>query len=114
MKEVMREANVEMKIDTYFRLLKRVTDTITIPFQGEPLSGLQIMGVLETRALDFDRLIILSMNEGIFPLRKAANSFIPYNLRRGFGLPTIRTSGQCLGVSFLSFDLSCQPCQLAL
>lgn len=59
MKEVMREANVEMKIDTYFRLLKRVTDTITIPFHGEPLSGLQIMGVLETRALDFDRLIIL-------------------------------------------------------
>lgn len=88
MKEVMQEANVEMKIDTYFRLLKRVTDTITIPFHGEPLSGLQIMGVLETRALDFDRLIILSMNEGIFPLRKAANSFIPYNLRRGFGLPT--------------------------
>ncbi|WP_304958871.1 PD-(D/E)XK nuclease family protein, partial [uncultured Parabacteroides sp.] len=88
MKEVMREANVEMKIDTYFRLLKRVTDTITIPFHGEPLSGLQIMGVLETRALDFDRLIILSMNEGIFPLKKAANSFIPYNLRRGFGLPT--------------------------
>ncbi|MBR2497153.1 MAG: PD-(D/E)XK nuclease family protein [Parabacteroides sp.] len=88
MKEVMKVANVEMRIDTYFRLLKRVTDTITIPFQGEPLSGLQIMGVLETRALDFDRLIILSMNEGVFPLRKAANSFIPYNLRRGFGLPT--------------------------
>ena len=88
MKEIMQDAGIEMKIDTYFRLLKRVTDTITIPFRGEPLSGLQIMGVLETRALDFDRLIILSMNEGIFPLRKAANSFIPYNLRRGFGLPT--------------------------
>ena len=88
MREVMRDACVEMKIDTFFRLLKRVTDTITIPFHGEPLSGLQIMGVLETRALDFDRLIILSMNEGIFPQRKAANSFIPYNLRRGFGLPT--------------------------
>ncbi|MEG2066810.1 MAG: PD-(D/E)XK nuclease family protein [Tannerellaceae bacterium] len=88
MKEVMMEAGVEMKIDTYFRLLKRMTDTITIPFHGEPLSGLQIMGVLETRALDFDRLIILSMNEGIFPLKKSANSFIPYNLRRGFGLPT--------------------------
>lgn len=88
MKEVIQEANIEMKIETYFRLLKRMTETITIPFKGEPLSGLQIMGVLETRALDFDRIIILSMNEGIFPLKKAANSFIPYNLRRGFGLPT--------------------------
>lgn len=88
MKEVMRDAHIEMRMDTFFRLMKRVTDTITIPFRGEPLSGLQIMGVLETRALDFDRLIILSMNEGIFPQRKAANSFIPYNLRRGFGLPT--------------------------
>lgn len=88
MKEMMRETGVEMRLDTYFRLLKRMTDTITIPFHGEPLSGLQIMGVLETRALDFDRLIILSMNEGVFPQRRVANSFIPYNLRRGFGLPT--------------------------
>lgn len=88
LKEIMRGADIEMRLDTYSRLLKRTTDTITIPFRGEPLSGLQIMGVLETRALDFDRLIILSMNEGIFPLRKSASSFIPYNLRRGFGLPT--------------------------
>ena len=88
MKEIMQGANVEMQLDTYFRLLKRMTDLITIPFEGEPLSGLQVMGVLETRALDFDRLIVLSMNEQIFPVKKAANSFIPYNLRRGFGLPT--------------------------
>lgn len=88
MKDLIQEADVRMTEETYFRLLKRITDTITIPFQGEPLSGLQIMGVLETRVLDFDRLIILSMNEGIFPVKKVANSFIPYNLRRGFGLPT--------------------------
>ncbi|WP_085535706.1 PD-(D/E)XK nuclease family protein [Massilibacteroides vaginae] len=88
MKELLSAGRIEMKIDTYFRLIKRITDTITIPFYGEPLSGLQIMGVLETRALDFDRLIILSMNEGIFPKRTAPNSFIPYNLRRGFNLPT--------------------------
>jgi hypothetical protein len=87
MAELMRKAQVDMKTDTWFRLLKRITDTITIPFRGEPLSGLQVMGVLETRALDFDRVIILSMNEGIFPQKKSANSFIPYNLRRGFGLP---------------------------
>ncbi|MDR1403598.1 MAG: PD-(D/E)XK nuclease family protein [Tannerellaceae bacterium] len=86
--EMMRKAQVDMEIDTYFRLLKRITDTITIPFHGEPLSGLQVMGVLETRALDFDRVIILSMNEGTFPQKKTANSFIPYNLRRAFGLPT--------------------------
>jgi len=88
MKEVMEETCIEMKMETYFRLLKRITDSITIPFRGEPLSGLQIMGVLETRTLDFERVIILSMNEGIFPAKKAAGSFIPYNLRRGFGLPT--------------------------
>lgn len=88
MKDIIQKAHVEMRLDTFCRLLKRVTETLTIPFHGEPLSGLQIMGVLETRALDFDRLIILSMNEGIFPQRKAANSFIPYNLRKGFGLPT--------------------------
>lgn len=88
MKELLSAGRIEMKIDTYFRLVKRMTDTITIPFYGEPLSGLQVMGVLETRALDFDRLIILSMNEGIFPQRSAPNSFIPYNLRRGFDLPT--------------------------
>ncbi|MDR1879314.1 MAG: PD-(D/E)XK nuclease family protein [Tannerellaceae bacterium] len=88
LKEIMQETDVEIHTDTYFRLLKQLTDTISIPFRGEPLSGLQIMGVLETRALDFDRLIILSMNEGVFPKRKAVHSFIPYNLRRGFGLPT--------------------------
>ena len=88
MKEMIEATPVSMNIETYFRLIKRVTDLITIPFYGEPLSGLQIMGVLETRALDFDRLVILSMNEGIFPQKKAPNSFIPYNLRHGFGLPT--------------------------
>ena len=86
--ELMRETNTEMSSDTYFHLLKQMTDFIKIPFYGEPLSGLQVMGVLETRVLDFDTLIILSVNEGIFPARNAANSFIPYHLRRGFGLPT--------------------------
>lgn len=88
MKDVMQETAVQMNQQTFFRLLKRLTASISIPFQGEPLSGLQIMGILETRALDFDRLIILSMNEGIFPKKQSQSSFIPYNLRRGFGLPT--------------------------
>ncbi len=88
MRDLIGASGIEMSVDTYARLLERLTETITIPFRGEPLSGLQVMGVLETRVLDFERLIVLSVNEGFFPARKAAASFIPYNLRRGFGLPT--------------------------
>lgn len=88
MDEALRNVSPEMSVDTYFKLLRKLIVGISVPFRGEPLSGLQIMGVLETRALDFDNLIILSMNEGVFPLKKAASSFIPYNLRKGFDLPT--------------------------
>lgn len=85
--DMLRSVHIPMTNETYFRLLKRVAGLINIPFRGEPLSGLQIMGVLETRALDFDNIIILSANEGVYPAGKFTNSFIPYNLRRGFGLP---------------------------
>lgn len=78
---------IPMTIKTFTRLLGMLTQGITIPFRGEPLSGLQIMGALETRTLDFDNLIICSVNEGIFPKKSISNSFIPYNLRVGFGLP---------------------------
>jgi len=88
MSEALKNVSPEMTVETYFKLLKKLIVGISVPFSGEPLSGLQIMGVLETRALDFDNLIILSMNEGIFPMKRAASSFIPYNLRKGFDLPT--------------------------
>ncbi len=88
LRDVMTEQRIVMSVDTFFRLLGKMAASISIPFRGEPLSGLQIMGVLETRALDFENLIILSMNEGIFPVKKVAASFIPYNLRRGFGMAT--------------------------
>ena len=73
---------------TWFRLLARLATLESVPFEGEPLSGLQMMGPLETRALDFKNLIMLSVGEGIFPTRTVSSSFIPYNLRVGFGLPT--------------------------
>ena len=73
---------------TWFRLLERLIGPQAVPFNGEPLKGLQIMGPLETRALDFRDLIILSTNEGVFPGRSVSASFIPMELRRGFGLPT--------------------------
>ncbi len=88
MGDIMQNSNTHMSSDTFFRLLRKLIAGVSVPFRGEPLSGLQVMGVLETRVLDFDNLIILSMNEGVFPLKTASNSFIPYNLRKGFGLPT--------------------------
>lgn len=78
---------VPMTPKTYYRLLGQLIGVISIPFRGEPLSGLQIMGPLETRALDFKNIIILSVNEGVFPKRSVSGSFIPYNLRFGFSLP---------------------------
>ena len=73
---------------TYVRLLDQLLSGVSVPFRGEPLKGLQIMGPLETRALDFRNLIILSANEGVFPRRSVSSSFIPPELRKGFGLPT--------------------------
>ena len=86
-------ARVELDYDTlaprtWFRLLARLAALESVPFEGEPLSGLQMMGPLETRALDFKNLIMLSVGEGVFPARTVSSSFIPYNLRLGFGLPT--------------------------
>lgn len=83
----MLNLNLPISMSTYFRLLRETVNMCQIPFKGEPLSGLQIMGNLEMRALDFRNLIILSVNEGIFPSHSVSNSMIPYNLRVGFELP---------------------------
>ncbi|MCD7710477.1 MAG: PD-(D/E)XK nuclease family protein, partial [Porphyromonadaceae bacterium] len=88
LKGIIEENDIEMTVTTFFKIVKKITTGISVPFEGEPLSGLQIMGVLETRALDFENIIILSMNEGVFPVKKVASSIIPYNLRKGFELST--------------------------
>ena len=77
-----------MEPKTWYRLLMQYVSLVKIPYEGEPLTGLQIMGPLETRALDFQNVIVLSVGEGVFPSRGVSASFIPYNLRLGFGLPT--------------------------
>lgn len=73
---------------TWLRLLDGLLRTESVPFEGDALEGLQIMGTLETRALDFRNLVILSANEDVFPHRSVDNSFIPPEIRKGFGLPT--------------------------
>ncbi|MBR6248675.1 MAG: PD-(D/E)XK nuclease family protein [Muribaculaceae bacterium] len=73
--------------DSVFYLIDRLSSSGSIPFTGEPLEGLQIMGVLEARCLDFDHVIILSANEGTYPARSVASSFIPADLRRASLMP---------------------------
>jgi ATP-dependent helicase/DNAse subunit B len=72
-----------------FKLIRRALQGLTVPFEGEPLAGLQVMGLLESRNLDFDELIVLGVNEGILPKINNNPSFIPDNIRRAFGLPIL-------------------------
>ena len=85
---VLKGIDLEVLPVTYVRLLNQLLSAVSVPFRGEPLKGLQIMGPLETRALDFRNLVILSANEGVFPRRNVSSSFVPPELRKGFGLPT--------------------------
>ena len=86
--DACRHRNIRMKMFTVFMLADRLLASEKVMFEGEPLQGLQIMGLLETRSLDFDHIIIPSMNERIFPRRMRTRTFIPDSLRTAFGLPT--------------------------
>ena len=87
--DALSEHKIEPTPDTWLVLFKRLTDQTSISFRGEPVKGLQIMGMQETILLDFDKIIIPGMNEGVFPKTSIPDSFIPSNLRKGYGLPTI-------------------------
>lgn len=88
LREATRRYGIRMKERTFFHLIERTVNAESVNFIGEPLKGLQIMGVLETRALDFDNIILLSMNERIFPRKHYTRSFIPDVLRHSYGLST--------------------------
>ena len=85
----LEACDIALTPEIYASLLRRHLQTLRIPYEGEPLEGLQVMGILETRNLDFDNVILLSMNDDNFPGNHMAQaSFIPYNLRAAYGLPT--------------------------
>lgn len=91
---------VAVQRETIYAVLKQYMQSATIPFRGEPLDGLQVMGLLETRALDFKKVVILAANEGSLPRTQNANSFIPYNLRKGYGLPTFEEHDAIMAYNF--------------
>ena len=73
-----------------YRTYQELLTQESLPFKGEPLSGLQIMGMLESRTLDFENVIITSVNEGVLPTGKSVSSFLPFDIRVAFGLPTYK------------------------
>ncbi|HZL10549.1 MAG TPA: PD-(D/E)XK nuclease family protein [Prolixibacteraceae bacterium] len=89
LKDTLTDLNVpDFPVKILYRLLDQSLRRISIPFEGEPLTGLQVMGLLETRCLDFENLVLFSANEGFLPRIAAGHSFVPYHLRKGFGMPT--------------------------
>lgn len=90
LEEQVRASRIVFTPKTLFMLLEKLVAGVSVPFKGEPFNGLQVMGVLETRSLDFDNVIILSMNEGVFPAKPSQNTFVPMSLRDAFGMPTQR------------------------
>lgn len=86
---LIEEGELPVQLETLRRLLVKVLSATNIPFHGEPAMGMQVMGVLETRNLDFRHLVLLSVNEGQLPKTGGDSSFIPYNLRKAFGMTTI-------------------------
>ncbi|WP_426478312.1 PD-(D/E)XK nuclease family protein [Chryseobacterium sp. CBSDS_008] len=80
--------NIEIKMETLEILINQHINSESIDFQGEPLRGLQIMGLLETRLLNFENVILLSVNEGKLPLGNSQNTYIPFDIRRFFDLHT--------------------------
>jgi len=79
----------QVALKSFLRLFRQLIQAYKIPFTGEPLKGLQVMGVLETRNLDYKNVFILSLNEGAFPSSAGKGSYIPFNIRKAYGLPTV-------------------------
>ena len=86
---LVEQGDLQVDVVTLQRLIGQLISSTSVPFHGEPAEGLQIMGVLETRNLDFDHLLVLSCNEGNMPKGINDTSFIPYNIRKGYGLTTV-------------------------
>ncbi len=111
-RDLVIHAATDISIQLISQIIQKVLSALTVPFTGEPLEGLQILGILETRVIDFKNIIILSMNEGTFPKAGNAPSFIPYNLRKGFMLPAIEHQDSIFSYYFYRLLHCAENCYL--
>ena len=100
LKKLVAENKFEIELKTLQVVMQQLVAKETIPFKGEPLEGVQLMGILESRTLDFKNVIMLSVNEGKLPKGKSVNSFIPYDMKRYFKLPTYTESDAVFAYHF--------------
>ncbi len=87
--DLVESGSLKVDIITLQRLITQIVSATSIPFHGEPIEGIQMMGVLETRNIDFEHVLLLSCNEGNLPKGLSDTSFIPYSIRKAYGLTTI-------------------------
>ncbi|MBO4892949.1 MAG: PD-(D/E)XK nuclease family protein [Prevotella sp.] len=87
--DLVESGSLKVDIITLQRLITQIVSSTSIPFHGEPVEGIQMMGVLETRNIDFEHVLLLSCNEGNLPKGLSDTSFIPYSIRKAYGLTTI-------------------------
>tara|TARA_B100000902_G_C27317511_1_gene922278 strand:- start:1956 stop:4736 length:2781 start_codon:yes stop_codon:yes gene_type:complete len=88
--ELLKKNSFNVEIPSLYLIFKEFLSKEVLSFEGNPLEGIQMMGLLETRTLDFDNIILLSINEGVIPKGKSDLSFIPYEIRLHFGIPTYK------------------------
>lgn len=87
--DLVKSGDLDVDVITLQKLIIQLINSTSIPFHGEPAEGVQIMGILETRNLDFDHILILSCNEGNMPKGITDSSFIPYSIRKAYELTTV-------------------------
>ena len=97
---LIESGNLDISTDTLCRLIRSILSTTTVPFHGEPAVGMQIMGLIETRNLDFKNVLLLSAQEGSLPKSGQSASFIPYNIRVAFGLTTMQDKSAVSSYNF--------------
>lgn len=97
---MLREAKIETDTKTLNLLIERLTQRLKVQFKGEPLKGFQIMGMLESRLLDFENIIIVGFNDSLIPGTSIKKSLIPYNLRTAYGLPTYELTDAIYAYNF--------------
>ncbi len=97
---ILQQHKVLISIKTLYQILLQLLEGTTVPFTGEPLQGLQIMGMLESRSMDFHTLILTDVNEETLPGKTMQNTYIPYDLRLYFGLPTAERQDAIFAYNF--------------